>query len=311
MIINFKEIPPANTGDGLQDTFELFSRDFLEDLGFEIIQHPDRGADGKKDIIVSETREGVAGKTIIRWLVSCKHYAHSGKSVSDTDEPDIIDRVNSHKCQGFIGIYSTLPSTSLSGKLAGYADKIQSQIFDRERIEKTLLSNPQGIKLARRYFQKSIDTYITENPKPVAIFSSSTHLKCDNCGKDLLKTKHGIFVVLNDFNSTKISKSGNEYSEEKSIYYSCKGKCDIILEQKFRKLGLFNGGWEDIEDLMIPTIFIQNIIAYMNQLTDQDITSGAHEKMKNLYISIFPHITRELTSTERERVKSLNEFGLL
>jgi hypothetical protein len=32
-IINFKEIPQANTGSGDQDAFKLFARDFLKYLG--------------------------------------------------------------------------------------------------------------------------------------------------------------------------------------------------------------------------------------------------------------------------------------
>ena len=47
MILDFKEIPEANRGTGLQDTFELFARDFLAFMGFRIVQDPDRGADGK------------------------------------------------------------------------------------------------------------------------------------------------------------------------------------------------------------------------------------------------------------------------
>lgn len=310
MVIDFKEIPKANSGDGLQDTFELFSRDFFEDIGFEIVQHPDRGADGKKDLIISETRNGIAGKTTVKWLVSCKHYAHSGRSVSDTDEPDILDRVAAHKCNGFIGIYSTLAATSLSGKLTGFSDRIEYQIFDRERIEKKLLSNPKGIKLARRYFQNSIDKYIAEHPKPASIFKEKLEIKCDNCGKDLLTTRNGIFVILQDNGNYALSNSRRIYSKEKDVYFSCKGNCDTILENRFRKLGLKRGGWEDIDDLMIPTLFLRNIVAYMNQLTDQEVAIEAHEKMKQLYIGVFPHIARNLTEKEKERVESLVEIGL-
>lgn len=310
MVIDFKEIPQANSGDGLQDTFELFSRDFLDEIGFQIVQHPDRGADGKKDLIVAETRNGVAGTTTIRWVVSCKHYAHSGKSVSDTDEPDIIDRVAAHNCQGFIGMYSTIAATSLSGKLTGYSAKIEHQIFDRERIEKQLLNNQGGIKLARRYFPKSIAKFIQENPKPANIFKEKPEIKCDNCDKDLLKTGNGIFVVLQENDNYKTSKSGYEYAEEKDVYFSCKGVCDTILENRFRRKGLWSGGWEDIDDLTIPTLFLKNIMAYMNQLTEREISKEAHEKMKQLYIRVFPHIARDLTEKEKERVSSLSELGL-
>lgn len=159
MTIDFSEIPQANKGGGQQDHFELFGRDFLKTIGYKILRHPDRGADGKKDLIVSETRIGVGGETTINWLVSCKHYAHSGKSVTDTDEQDIIDRVNAHNCQGFMGLYSTLPSSSLSNKLFGYNDKIHHIIYDFARIEEKILSNKQNEQLFLRYFPKSFDKY--------------------------------------------------------------------------------------------------------------------------------------------------------
>ena len=302
MIIDFKEIPQANTGSGLQDSFELFSRDFLEDLGFEILQHPDRGPDGKKDLIVGEMRKGIAGKTLLKWLVSCKHFAHSGKSISDTEEPDIMDRVNARKCDGFIGIYSTIPATSLNAKLQGYSNKIESIIYDRERIEKQLLANVQGIKLAKRYFPISIDKHFKENPTPAKIFSDNLELKCDYCGKDLLVTKNGIFVVLK-------SKIGEDkdgfsvYSKEQDVYCSCKGKCDNILETRYRRQNLWSAGWEDIADLMIPTLFIMNIMAFINNLKDNEMEIKAIEKMKKIYLNTFPHIARELTENEKEIVK--------
>jgi hypothetical protein len=159
MVIDFTEIPQANKGGGQQDLFEQFTCDFLEIIGFKIIRRPDRGADGKKDLIVSETRVGVEGETTINWLVSCKHYAHSGTSIKDADEPDIIDRVNAHGCNGFMGVYSTIPASSLSNKLNGYKNKIESTIYDFTRIEKCILSNNQKERLLVSYFPKSLDKY--------------------------------------------------------------------------------------------------------------------------------------------------------
>ena len=157
MIIDFKEIPLANKADGLQDTFELFARDFLEEIGYKIIQHPARGADGKKDMIVSDTRKGVSGETIINWVVSCKHYAHSGGSITDNIEQDIRDRIDSNKgCTGFIGVYSTLPGNTLINKLSGLIDKnIEYHIYDREKIEKLLLKTDRSRILIMRYFPNS------------------------------------------------------------------------------------------------------------------------------------------------------------
>jgi hypothetical protein len=159
MIIDFKEIPPANKGNGEQDRFEQFACDFLETIGFKIIRRPDRGPDGKKDLIVSDTRIGVSGNTTIKWLVSCKHNAHSGSAVKDTDEQDIHDRVIKHNCQGFLGFYSTLPASSLSDKLYALKDKIESTTFDSTRIERELFQNNQKERLLASYFPISHDRY--------------------------------------------------------------------------------------------------------------------------------------------------------
>ncbi len=162
MIIDYTEIPTANRGGTHQDLFEQFACDFLETIGYKIIQRPDRGPDGKKDAIVSETRKGISGETEIKWLVSCKHYAHSGASVKDTDEPDIVDRVISHSCNGFLGVYSTLPASSLNNKLYGAEGIIQHQIYDSTNIQKQILISPQRERLLISYFPNSYDKYREE-----------------------------------------------------------------------------------------------------------------------------------------------------
>jgi hypothetical protein len=159
MIIDFKEIPPANKGNGEQDRFEQFACDFLETVGYNIIRRPDRGPDGKKDLIVSDKRMGVSGETTIKWLVSCKHYANTGVAVKDTDEPDIYDRVIKHGCQGFMGFYSTLPASTLSDKLFGLRDKIEETTFDLTRIERELMLNNQKERLLASYFPISHDRH--------------------------------------------------------------------------------------------------------------------------------------------------------
>lgn len=131
MILDFKEIPEAHIANGEQDTFEMFARDFFEELGFKIVIGPDRGADGGRDLIIEEEREGILGNSNIRWLVSCKHKVHSGKSVTDKDECDINDRMNSNKTDGFIGFYSTLPSAALQRKVRNSIGE-QVKIFDKK-----------------------------------------------------------------------------------------------------------------------------------------------------------------------------------
>jgi hypothetical protein len=164
--LDFKEIPQANLASGEQDTFELFAREFLELFGFKTISGPDRGSDLGRDLIILETRTGVGGETAVRWLVSCKHKAHSGQSVSLGDESDIFDRVQTHSCQGFIGFYSTLPGSSLTQKLEGIKNKnptFEFQIFDKEKIEQILLSTGPGQGIAQRYFPNSYSKWSKQN----------------------------------------------------------------------------------------------------------------------------------------------------
>ena len=51
-MIDFKEIP----ADG--EVWEMFARDFLAETGFQIETPPDRGADGGKDLLVTERLVG-------------------------------------------------------------------------------------------------------------------------------------------------------------------------------------------------------------------------------------------------------------
>lgn len=159
MIIDFKEIAVANKGGQYQDLFEQFACDFLESVGYKIIRRPDRGPDGKKDLIISESRVGINGETTINWLVSCKHNAHSNKSVNDTDEQDIYDRVLKHNCQGFLGFYSTITASSLSDKLNSLGDRIEYAVYDASRIERDLLLSNHKYRLLASYFPNSLENY--------------------------------------------------------------------------------------------------------------------------------------------------------
>jgi hypothetical protein len=77
-----------------------FARDFLAETGFQIETPPDRGADGGKDFLVTERLVGKVNTYPFRWLVSCKHFAKSKKSVSEKDEPNIRERLESFRAGG-------------------------------------------------------------------------------------------------------------------------------------------------------------------------------------------------------------------
>lgn len=154
-IVNFKEIPEAHLSSGDQDQFELFARDFLEALGFSVLEGPGRGVDRGKDLLILEPIEGIISHDKKRWLVSVKHKAHSGKSVTDNDDPDPIGRVRKFKAHGFMGFYSTLPSGGLEDTLNRIKTDVDVYVFDRGRIAQRLLSEPGLQTVFQQYFPES------------------------------------------------------------------------------------------------------------------------------------------------------------
>src|SRR5262245_57290916 len=115
-MIDFTEIPHDSDG------WELFARDFLVERGVYIDWTVDRGADQGKDMVAVEQLKGSLGRYRMRWLVSCKHFATSGRSVSATDEQNVLDRIKEFKADGFIGFYSTLASAGLNTRLRALRD---------------------------------------------------------------------------------------------------------------------------------------------------------------------------------------------
>ena len=303
-VIDFKEIPSARADrseKGQQDTFELFAREFLELIGFSIISQPNRGADGGKDILVEEVRRGVGGESRIRWMVSCKHEAHSGKSVSADIESNVVDRVTQHGCHGFMAFYSTLPSSGLGQQLDSFhsSKKLEVQVFDRERIEKYLLGSGGGISLAKRFFPKSIQGWGSSSSRPASIVVSKVELFCQHTGQNLLDPEpRGIIVFWNRF--------GDDHTRHcEDIYWCLKGEPDDVLASRFEATDLVSG-WEDIPDVLIPTVYLKWCLTTMNQLRDGDTYSDqAFEKLKKFLVATFPYVSRDLTDEQRARVNDL------
>jgi hypothetical protein len=303
-VLNFKEIPEAHKASGLQDTFELFARDFLLFMGYKIIVDPDRGADGGVDLIVEESRTGVGGETNVRWLVSCKHKAFSGNSVSPTDDGNIRDRVETHDCHGFIGFYSTLASSGLSTNLEGMKSKLEYQVFDKEKIESQLIHSAKGLEIAERYFPISLNEWKTENPQPAHIFSEKSSLKCKVCEKELLEQDDNGVITLWKRIRTDYEREP-EYFE--LVFWTCRGHCDDVLSKHIRskKLNLIDG-WEDISDVMMPIIFIKWVMSILNEQRNGVIYSDeAFKNLKDFMLQVFPYVSRHLTEKEKEKVKSL------
>ncbi len=308
--LNFKELPEAHISSGMQDTFELFARDFFKMIGLNIVSGPDRGQDGGRDLLAIETRGGIVGITEIKWLVSCKHKAHSGESVKDKDELDILDRVKAYGANGFIGFYSTVISAPLSRKLEGLKSSIEVKIFDHEMIEHELLNTPIGKRIAKRYMPLSYNKWENTWYSPSNIFTEYEPLNCKYCGEDLLNQKKiekfgGIIVFVSDI---KFMKEHN-FEKEKimDVYWACKGKCDHILENRYRTKG-GSTGWEDISDIVIPSKYLNWNMSILNGIQSGH-TYYEEKAFKNLreFIVKTSQITlKQQTEEQINRLKILS-----
>lgn len=77
-LIDFSELPENG------DAFELLMRELLSHRGLEVYW-TGRGPDGGKDLICIERIKGNFDESIKRWVVQCKHNAHSGKAVGQNE----------------------------------------------------------------------------------------------------------------------------------------------------------------------------------------------------------------------------------
>lgn len=305
--VDFKEIPEAHIPSGKQDTFEFFAEEFLKAIGFEIHTRPSRGRDEGMDLIVVEKRKGIVDNTDFKWLVSCKHQAHSGNTVRSRDEKNISARVSEHGCEGFLGFYSVGISSGLSKEIKQISS-IPCKIFDNETIESHLIamaySNPD---LFKRFFPGSYARYIIENPEPAPIYADNSTIKCAYCEKDLLTPEvTGMFIMIQEFKNDEI---GNIVD----VYPTCHGRCDKILTGKYGK------GFVDLSlhlsDFTVPQLYIKHVSEYMFDLGrgakgGKIFTEDALQKLIFSLRILFTRVARKPNKKENERTDDIINFDL-
>lgn len=303
-MIDFKEL--ENDGE----RWEQFARDFFSALGYKIENPPDRGADGGRDLLVSEFVKGNFSSYCVRWLVSCKNNVHSGKAVSEDDEKNLLERCKGFKCNGFIGFYSTILSSGLGRRLAQLVDSGDLSdylIFDSAKIENCLIEFGMS-NLIFQYFPESYKIL-----RPVhEIFDGLVDLKCDFCGKDLLddvvlRTDRALVAEVGHYDE----KTG--ITEIRDIYFACKGECDMVLENRAMSDGKTFTTWRDISDLAKPNLYLQYLLALINQLHDKSYiySDKAIDKEKHLIVALAQKVFHEVTPKEKEELRELFRSGLI
>lgn len=220
-IIDFREIVSPKSDhasvkdapigkSALPDDFEVFCQDFFTSVRpAKIFERISNGQDNGLDLGIEE--KSADGKTI-RWLVSCKHKAHSNSSVTELEETNIIERLSKWDCDGFIPFYTTLPSSKVKALIQG-VEKFGRRVdwYLKDKIEQELLGCAEGIALAARYFPRSmvnhyskfIDTVQTYSirdvrvDRGVASIAGISQSVLDASEESLSKTKESLVQTAN------------------------------------------------------------------------------------------------------------------
>ena len=151
-MIDFTELPEDGTA------FEQLIRELLviADLS---PQWTGKGQDQGRDLIAEEEATGPLGRFRRRWLVQCKHNAHSARSVSRDEIGSVIDDCAQASAAGYLLACSTHPSSSTVQKLdeisRDRSGRLVTAVWDSVEIEKRL-SEPRGFALAHIFFPQSM-----------------------------------------------------------------------------------------------------------------------------------------------------------
>lgn len=140
------------------EQFEKLCVDLLEAEGFmNVMASGGAGGDQGRDISAEELITSRTGKQwILQWMVQCKHYAASGRSVGHREVADIIDFLSTHDADGLLVITDTNLTASLVKKLEKFdRDKkhpYKAVFWNGHRLRKLLLE--RHLNLLARYFSK-------------------------------------------------------------------------------------------------------------------------------------------------------------
>jgi len=153
MVIDFTEILDHHA-------FENFCMHLLKAMGLTITVYPAIGPDGGRDITCEEPSQFV--RSGLRWLVSCKHYAGSKKSVGVNGDAAVANKLTQHGCDAFMFFFSTPYTENFRNSVEDVCFQIRCQfkIFNCYDIENQLLSSPRFYPLIRQYFPISHDRLI-------------------------------------------------------------------------------------------------------------------------------------------------------
>lgn len=304
LFVTLNHLKMINFGFIEKIRWKYFAMELLETIGFDVKFSSEDWEDSQKDFLAVDTKSLLDRSPSYRWLVSCKQNNWSDKVVQESDELNLIERMQQLNADGFIGFYDTTPSEELRNHLNQLknSQKIRDYKFvDAPFIEQTLL-NRHDSDLLIRYFP-----YSYQKVKPIQLITSEyMPILCDQCGKDLLK---GMFEKSQASLIAYVTKTNLNDSTETihDIYCACKTpECDPTLEKQYKAKG-FCTGWNDLSDFAIPTYYLRTLFTLANGIQSGEVkyTPHAYEKYRRILIALAQKVLRDESETDQRRFKEL------
>ena len=279
--------------------WECFCRDYLVAQNLVVQIPPGRGADEGRDLLVKEQLRGTLATRSFTWLVSCKHFAVSKKSVGVSNETNIVDRMEQHGADGFIGFYSTIASSPLIARLKELRDQgklLAFEIYDAARIE----AGFHDIGLSGVLLQHLPASHTALRPIH-PLMGKYVPLNCDVCGKDLFR-----WSIRND----KLSLISFAQKDDSviDVHFVCKGECDDRISRRIHNRGLIQF-WDDIDDYCNPLIFLRRLTGHIARLrtNPSKFTNKAHARMIDLFLAVSQRVLRQTNEEDRKEYFDIRE----
>lgn len=223
-MIDFTELAT----DGVR--FEQLVREILVRSGFEV-HWTGVGPDGGRDLVVVERAVGSLAPFQRKWLVSCKHFAKSGKSVGLEDVADINDACDAVGASGFLLACSTQPSSGVVKRFEEIEGrgKLVVRFWDSVEIEKRL-SAPHAFALTHLFFPESSKAtpwqiYATRSPSLWAANYKDYFLYLSSRTAHTFPTLKDVEEIVRRLESVKLPEGetwGRHYLRPRAVYFDNK-----------------------------------------------------------------------------------------
>jgi hypothetical protein len=174
-MLDFRELSKDGTD------LERLTREIFVNEGYEV-HWTGKGADGGRDLIVIERVKGPLSDFERKWLVQCKHKAHSGQSIGKSEADSLITDSERIKATGYLMVCTTALSSGLIQAYKEISDnrELKIQYWDEVRLEDRLLK-PCNFHLINQFFPRTSNDvgwkiYNTDTPSFWAAHYKNTFL---------------------------------------------------------------------------------------------------------------------------------------